>query len=64
METAINAAELADERVRRYVLGKTAVGRLGQTEDMAGAALFLASPAADYMTGQVLVVDGGLTVGE
>lgn len=61
VETDINAAELQNEKVRRYVLGKTAVGRLGRTADMAGAALFLASPAADYMTGQTLTVDGGWT---
>ncbi|KWV90880.1 SDR family NAD(P)-dependent oxidoreductase [Erythrobacter sp. YT30] len=36
--------------------------RVGTPEDMAGAALFLASPLAAYMTGQTLVVDGGLTL--
>jgi NAD(P)-dependent dehydrogenase (short-subunit alcohol dehydrogenase family) len=61
VETSINAAELQDEKVRRYITGKTAAGRLGQPADMAGAALFLASPAADYMTGQTLTIDGGWT---
>lgn len=37
--------------------------RMGTPEDMAGAALFLASPLAAYITGQTLVVDGGLTLG-
>ncbi|MBL8058985.1 MAG: glucose 1-dehydrogenase [Anaerolineales bacterium] len=36
-------------------------GRIGQPEDVAGAALFLASPAADYVNGETLIVDGGLS---
>jgi len=43
-------------------LGKIPLGRMGTPEDMAGAALFLASPLAAYITGQTLVVDGGLTL--
>ncbi|MBX3479759.1 MAG: SDR family oxidoreductase [Caulobacter sp.] len=38
------------------------LGRLGTPEDMAGAVLFLASPLAAYITGQTLIVDGGLTL--
>ncbi len=38
------------------------LGRLGTPEDMAGAALFLASPLASYIVGQTIVVDGGLTL--
>jgi 3-oxoacyl-[acyl-carrier protein] reductase len=37
-------------------------GRIGTAEDMAGVALFLASPLATYVTGQTIVVDGGLTL--
>ncbi|MGH6785259.1 MAG: SDR family NAD(P)-dependent oxidoreductase [Novosphingobium sp.] len=43
-------------------LGQIPQGRLGTPEDMAGAALFLASPLAAYVTGQTLVVDGGLSL--
>jgi 3-oxoacyl-[acyl-carrier protein] reductase len=39
-----------------------AVGRLGTPGDVAGVVLFLASDLADYITGQVLVVDGGLVM--
>lgn len=38
------------------------LGRLGTPEDMAGAALFLASPLANYVVGQTLIVDGGMTL--
>ncbi|HYE46374.1 MAG TPA: SDR family oxidoreductase [Caulobacter sp.] len=38
------------------------MGRLGTPQDMAGAVLFLASPLAGYVTGQTLIVDGGLTL--
>jgi len=43
-------------------LSKTPLGRIGQPEDIAGAAVFLASDEASYVTGQVLVVDGGATI--
>lgn len=43
-------------------LASIPVGRMGQPEDMAGAALFLASPLAAYVAGQTLVVDGGLSL--
>ena len=40
------------------------LGRLGEPDDCAGAAVFLLSPAARYITGQIIVVDGGLTLGQ
>lgn len=43
---------------------KTFLGRLGEPEDCAGAVVFLLSPAAAYITGEMIVIDGGLTVGQ
>ena len=59
--TDINREKLSDEKTQAALLAKTPAGRLGQVGDMTGAALFLASPASDYMTGQSLTVDGGWT---
>ncbi len=49
------------ERLKDEVLARVPLGRFGRPEDVAAAVLFLASPAAGYITGQTLVVDGGLT---
>ena len=50
------------ERVIDAVTRAIPLGRVGQPEDVAGAAVYLASPAADYVTGQTLSVSGGLTM--
>jgi len=58
--TTNNTAALqADETRNRQILERIPTGRWGRPEDIAGAAVFLASPASDYVTGQVLAVDGG-----
>ena len=49
---------------RHHYEKKILLGRIGESEDCAGATAFLLSPAAGYITGQVLVVDGGLTTGQ
>jgi 3-oxoacyl-[acyl-carrier protein] reductase len=54
-------ASLPDE-ARATLLEQIALGRLGRPEDVAGTVLFLASDLAPYITGQVLVVDGGMVI--
>lgn len=59
--TELTAAVFDDpERAARNA-AQTCVGRNGQLSDLVGPALFLASPASNYVTGQVLYVDGGFT---
>jgi 2-deoxy-D-gluconate 3-dehydrogenase len=53
------AALQSDETRNRQILERIPTGRWGRPEDIAGAAVFLSSPASDYVTGQVLAVDGG-----
>jgi 2-deoxy-D-gluconate 3-dehydrogenase len=48
-----------DETRNRQIMERIPAGRWGDPADIAGAAVFLASPAADYVTGHVLAVDGG-----
>ena len=52
-------AQALDERESEYAQ-QTALGRIGQPDEAAGAVLFLVSPAADYVTGQTLHVNGGM----
>ena len=48
------------EAARQQVVASTPAGRLGKPEEVAAAAVFLASPAASYITGQVIAVNGGM----
>jgi len=60
--TETNAAMVADPEVGPRVAARNPTGRWGQPEEIAGAAVFLASPAASYVNGHVLTVDGGLSI--
>lgn len=60
IETDMTAA--LNEDMKSELLKKIPLGSLGQADDIAGAALYLASPAARYVTGQVLTVDGGMVM--
>jgi len=60
--TEANAAMLADPAAREHFATRTPLGRWGEPDEIAGAAVFLASPAASYVNGHVLVVDGGMSI--
>lgn len=60
--TAITAATRADPEANRRIVEHIPAGRWGRVADLMGAVVFLASRAADYVNGQVLVVDGGYLV--
>ena len=60
--TAMNAALIADAEFDAWVRRRTPAGRWGDPQEVAGAAVFLASDAASYVTGHVLFVDGGFSV--
>ncbi len=59
--TDLTAKVFEDPQVSAGFASQTAVGRNGELEDLRGATVFLAAPACNYITGQVLAVDGGFT---
>ncbi len=60
-ETELNAALVADEKFSTWLIGRTPSRRWGKVEDLAGAAVFLASDASNFVNGHILYVDGGVT---
>jgi NAD(P)-dependent dehydrogenase (short-subunit alcohol dehydrogenase family) len=62
IRTGMTAPHLARSEVEQEMLRQTPLRRLGEPRDVVGAALFLASPASDFVTGQNLIIDGGVTL--
>ena len=59
--TALTAPVFSDPGLERLHATRTAIGRNGRLEDLHGLTVFLAAPASDYVTGQVIFIDGGYT---
>jgi gluconate 5-dehydrogenase len=59
--TELTQAVFQDQETAAHNAAQTAIGRNGELGDLAGTAIYLASPASDYVTGQLLFVDGGFT---
>jgi gluconate 5-dehydrogenase len=57
--TETNAEQAANPKIAEWLQSRTSLGRWGEPPELAPAILFLASPAASYITGQILAVDGG-----
>lgn len=57
-----NMTSVLPEKVQEKMLESVPLGRIGTAVDVANAALFLASGLSDYITGQIIVVDGGMTI--
>jgi gluconate 5-dehydrogenase len=60
--TEMNRALIDNAEFNAWVCKRTPAGRWGQPDEIAGLAVFLASRASDYITGQMLVIDGGMSV--
>ena len=58
-KTGLTAPLFSDPKVIEALARQTIIGRNGELEDLYGLAIFLASPASDYITGQTIFLDGG-----
>ncbi|MGH2477620.1 MAG: SDR family NAD(P)-dependent oxidoreductase, partial [Candidatus Limnocylindrales bacterium] len=61
VDTPQVASLLADPKFKAGVINRIPMGRVGETRDLVGPAIFLVSDAASFVTGQILGIDGGLT---
>jgi gluconate 5-dehydrogenase len=63
VETELTRSLLANPETAKFLLDRVPLGRLARAEDIVGPVLFLVSKASDYVTGQIIYVDGGMTIG-
>ena len=61
VETPLVADMLADEKTKTTLINRIPLGRLGKPEDLVGAVVYFSAPASDFITGQILFADGGVT---
>ena len=61
VDTPQVASLLADPTFKQGIVSRIPLGRVGETDDIVGPAVFLCSDAASFVTGHVLSIDGGLT---
>ncbi len=62
VETKFAQVLVDNDAIRSSIVDRTAAGRVGQPRDISGGAVFLASDESDYVTGDVMVIDGGWTL--
>ena len=62
IDTQFSAALTQNDAIKKMIVDKTPLGRIGAPDDVSGLAVFLASDAAKFITGATFVADGGLTV--
>jgi NAD(P)-dependent dehydrogenase (short-subunit alcohol dehydrogenase family) len=62
IRTDFSTEEMADERIRKLILSKIPMRRLGEPDEVGQLAVYLASPASEFMTGQTIYLDGGETI--
>ena len=62
IKTKLSEALWAEAEVEKAMAAQKALGRIGTTDELVGAAIYLASPASSFTTGAMLQVDGGMVI--